>query len=213
VIMPGYRRATGRLRATRRPGRRRLFPLHHRTARRGRVRHAALPHDQDLRPDDSISVRRVGALKTQLRADLTTAMRARETLRIATLRLTLAAITNAEVGGDTARELDDAEEQAVLTREARKRREAAETYAGAGRTELADAERAEERIIEEYLPRQLDDAAVTALVDEAVRQVTDASGARPGRAQMGQVMKAATAAAAGRAEGARVAAAVRSALA
>ncbi len=155
----------------------------------------------------------MGALKTQLRADLTTAMRARETLRIATLRLTLAAITNAEVGGDTARELDDAEEQAVLTREARKRREAAETYAGAGRTELADAERAEERIIEEYLPRQLDDAAVTALVDEAVRQVTDASGARPGRAQMGQVMKAATAAAAGRAEGARVAAAVRSALA
>ncbi len=155
----------------------------------------------------------MGALKTQLRTDLTAAMKAREPLRVATLRLTLAAITNAEVGGDAARALDDAEEQTVLTREVRKRREAAETYSGAGRAELADAERAEAAIIEAYLPQQLDDAALGELVDAAVRQVTEATGARPGRPQMGQVMKAVTAVAAGRAEGGRVAAAVRSALA
>ena len=155
----------------------------------------------------------MGALKTQLRADLTAAMRARETVRVATLRLTLSAIQNAEVGGDAARELDDAEEQAVLTREVRKRREAADTYAGAGRPELADAERAEAAIVEEYLPQQLDDASLGQIVAAAVQQVADATGARPGKAQMGQVMKAATAAAAGRAEGGRIAAAVRSALA
>lgn len=155
----------------------------------------------------------MGSLKARLRTDLTGAMKARDALRVATLRLTLSAITNAEVGGDAARALDDDEEKAVLSREVRKRHEAAETYSGANRPELADAERAEAQIIEAYLPQQLDDAALTALVDAAVQQVADATGARPGKAQMGQVMKAATAAAAGRAAGGRVAAAVRSALA
>lgn len=139
-------------------------------------------------------------------------MRAREAQRVGTLRLVLAAITTAEVGGAQARELDDAEEQAVLSREARKRHEAADTYAGANRPELASAERAEAVIIEAYLPRKLDDDQLAALVADAVAQVTRTTGAAPGTAQMGQVMKAANAAADGRADGARLAAAVRSAL-
>jgi len=154
----------------------------------------------------------VGLLKTTLRSDLTAAMRARQAQRVGTLRLVLAAITMAEVGGATARELDDAEEQAVLSREVRKRHEAAETYAGAGRPELAVAERSEAAIIEAYLPQQLGDAELAALVADAVAQVTASTGAAPGKAQMGQVMKAATAAADGRADGAKLAAAVRTAL-
>lgn len=154
----------------------------------------------------------MGHLKTTLRADLTAAMRARETQRVGTLRLVLAAITTAEVGGASARELDDAEEQAVLSREVRKRHEAAETYAGANRPELASTERAEAVIIEAYLPQQLDDDQLGALVADAVAQVTAGSGEAPGLKQMGQVMKAAKAAADGRADGATLAAAVRSAL-
>lgn len=101
---------------------------------------------------------------------------------MATLRLTLAAITTAEVSGDTARELDDAEGRTVLTREVRKRREAAQTYGDAGRPELAADELAEAAIIEDYLPRQLDDDQVSAIVDEASQQVTEQTGDAPGRA-------------------------------
>lgn len=154
----------------------------------------------------------MGTLKQQLRSDLTAAMKAREQLRVGTLRMALAAITNAEVAGDVAKELSDDEVVAVLGKEIRKRKEAAEAFDGAGRTELADKERAESAVLAHYLPQQLADAELTALVLEAVAEVAAANGAAPTMKQMGQIVKAVQVKAAGRAEGARVAAAVRVAL-
>lgn len=152
-------------------------------------------------------------LKDTLRADLSTAMKARDTTVVATLRMALSAVSNEEVAGSSARELSDEEVRAVLAREAKKRREAAEAFAGAGRDEQAAQERAEGDVLAAYLPAQLDDAELAALVDDAVAEVTAMLGERPGQRQLGQVMKAATAKTAGRAEGARIAAAVRAALA
>ena len=147
-------------------------------------------------------------LKDQLRADLTTAMKARDELRTATLRMVLAAISAEEVAGREARELADEEVQAVLRREAKKRREAAEAFGSAGRTEQADRERAEGDVLAGYLPAQLDDADLAALVADVVTR-TGATGMK----DMGRVMGAAQAAVAGRAEGSRVAAEVRRQLA
>ncbi|WP_409331071.1 GatB/YqeY domain-containing protein [Trujillonella humicola] len=147
-------------------------------------------------------------LKKRLRADLTTAMKARDELRTATLRMVLAAVSAEEVSGKEARELSDAEVQAVVRREAKKRREAAEAFAGAGRAQQAERERAEEGVLAGYLPAQLDDADLAALVADVVT-TTGAAGMK----DMGRVMGAATAAVAGRAEGARVAAEVRRQLA
>ncbi|MDQ3152809.1 MAG: GatB/YqeY domain-containing protein [Actinomycetota bacterium] len=152
-------------------------------------------------------------LKDRLRTDLSAAMKARDTTVVATLRMALSAVTNAEVAGSSARELSDEEVRAVLAREAKKRREAAEAFAGAGRDALAAQERTEGDVLAAYLPAQLDDAELACLVDDAVAEVTAALGERPGQRQLGQVMKAATAKTAGRAEGARVAVAVRAALA
>lgn len=151
-------------------------------------------------------------LKDRLRADLTTAIKARNTTTVATLRMALAAIGTEEVAGAAARELSDDEVLAVLTREAKKRREAAEAFAAAGRDELAAQERAEGEVLAGYLPVQLGDEEVVDLVAEAVEEVAGQLGARPGPRQMGQVMKAATAKVAGRAEASRVAAAARAAL-
>jgi uncharacterized protein len=150
----------------------------------------------------------VPALKDQLRADLTTAMKARDELRTATLRMVLSAVSAEEVAGKEARELADDEVMAVLRREAKKRREAAEAFAAAGRTEQADRERAEGDVVAGYLPAQLDDADLAALVADAVTR-TGASGMR----DMGKVMGVVQAAVAGRAEGGRVAAEVRRQLA
>ncbi|HYQ69253.1 GatB/YqeY domain-containing protein [Actinophytocola sp.] len=149
-------------------------------------------------------------LKARLQSDLAAAIKARETTRMAALRMALAAITTEEVAGDEARELSDAEVEKVLTREVKKRREAAEAFAGAGRTESAQAERDEGAVLTGYLPEQLDDDELARLVTEAVAEVTEQLGAAPGQRQMGQVMKAANARIAGRAEGGRVAAVVRS---
>jgi uncharacterized protein YqeY len=146
-------------------------------------------------------------LKDQLRTDLTAAMKSRDELRSATLRMALTAITNEEVAGSVARQLSDAEIVTVLTREVKKRREAAEAFAGAGRPEQAERERAEGEVLTAYLPQQLTDEELSALVAEAVAE-TGAAGPKA----MGQVMKVLTPKIAGRAEGARVAAAVRSAL-
>ncbi|MGH3797359.1 MAG: GatB/YqeY domain-containing protein [Pseudonocardiaceae bacterium] len=151
-------------------------------------------------------------LKDRLRADLTTAIKSRHTITVATLRMALSAITTEEVAGATARELSDDEVLAVLAREAKKRREAAEAFAGAGRDELAAQERAEGEVLAGYLPAQLSDAEVAQLVAEAVDDLAGQLGERPGRRQMGSVMKAVTTRVAGRAEGSRVAAAVRAAL-
>ncbi len=143
-------------------------------------------------------------LKEQLRADLTTAMKSRDELRTATLRMVLAAVSAEEVAGKEARELSDDEVQAVLRREAKKRREAAEAFAAAGRGEQADRERAEGDVVAAYLPAQLEDADLAALVADVVTR-TGASGMK----DMGRVMGAVQGAVAGRAEGGRVAAEVR----
>lgn len=151
-------------------------------------------------------------LKDRLRADLTAAMKARDTLTTATLRLALAAITTAEVAGAAAKELSDAEVVAVLQKEVRKRGEAAEAFAGAGRAEQAAKERAEADVLTAYLPRSLTDDEVSAMVAAAVESVTAATGSAPTMRQMGLVIKDVQARAAGRADGARIAAAVKLAL-
>ncbi|MGF6888484.1 uncharacterized protein YqeY [Nocardia sp. GAS34] len=151
-------------------------------------------------------------LKSKLRADLTTSMKAKDALRTNTLRMLLAAIQTAEVAGAQARELSDADVIAVLAKEAKKRNEAAVVYEQAGRGELAANERAENEIIDEYLPTPLTDAEVADLVDTAIAQVAEQNGERPGMRQMGQVMKIATTLAHGRADGSRISAAVKARL-
>ncbi len=147
-------------------------------------------------------------LKEQLRADLTAAMKARDETRTRTLRMALTSVSNEEVSGDSARELSDDEVLKILTREAKRRREAAAAFDGAGRTGQAASERAEEEVLTAYLPAQLSDDELAALVAAAIAE-TGASGA----SGIGQVMKAVTPKVAGRAEGSRVAAVVRSQLA
>ncbi|MBO0877369.1 MAG: GatB/YqeY domain-containing protein [Pseudonocardia sp.] len=151
-------------------------------------------------------------LKARLRDDLTTAIKGKDELTKSTLRMALSAITAAEVAGDTARELDEDEVLKVLAKEAKKRAESAEAFDGAGRAELAGKERAEAEVLARYLPTQLTDAEVDALAERAVAQVSAETGATPGPRQMGQVMKIATAEAGGRAEGSRIAAAVKARL-
>jgi hypothetical protein len=143
-------------------------------------------------------------LKARLHADLNTAMKARDELTTATLRMALTAVTTEEVAGKQARELSDDEVLRVLTREAKKRREAAEAFDAAGRAELADRERAEGTVLDGYLPAQLADDELTELVRGAIAE-TGASG--PG--QMGAVMKAVQPKVAGRADGKRVSDEVR----
>jgi uncharacterized protein len=151
-------------------------------------------------------------LKDRLRADLTTAMKAQDRLRTATLRMLLAAIQTEEVSGKQAQQLSDAEVVKVLAKESKKRGEAAEIYTQNGRGELAANEHAEARIIDEYLPTPLTEDEVADVVDTAIAQVAEETGERPGMRQMGQVMKAATAIAAGKADGARLSAAVKARL-
>ncbi|MDJ1131876.1 GatB/YqeY domain-containing protein [Streptomyces iconiensis] len=150
-------------------------------------------------------------LKSRLQGDLTAAIKDRDELRSATLRMTLSAITNEEVAGTSARELSDDEVQKVITREAKKRREAAQAFADGGRAEQAERERAEGEVLADYLPRQLTDEELDVLVSEAVAEAR-ASGAEGPRA-MGAVMKIVNPKVAGRAEGGRVAAAVKQHLA
>ncbi len=150
----------------------------------------------------------MGELKDRLKDDLTTSMKARDELRTATLRMVLTAIGNEEVAGKAARSLSSEEELKVLAREAKKRREAAEAFRSGGATERAEREVAEEEVLSAYLPAQLSDEELSGLVAEAVGE-TGASGPQG----MGAVMKAVGPKVAGRAEGGRVAAAVRAALA
>lgn len=146
-------------------------------------------------------------LKERLRTDLTAAIKGRDELRAAALRMALSAITNEEVSGATARTLSDAETVTVINREVKKRREAAEAFAGAGRAEQAARERAEGEVLSHYLPAQLTDDELSALIADAIAQ-TGAVGPK----SMGLVMKALSPKIAGRAEGARVAGAVKAAL-
>lgn len=143
-------------------------------------------------------------LKKRLRADLTAAMKSRDDVRLRTLRMALTSVTNEEVSGTTARELTDDEVLKVLTKEAKKRKDAAEAFAAAGRESQAAAERAEGEVLAAYLPAQLSDDDLAQIVADAIGE-TGATG----MSSMGQVMRAATPRVAGRAEGARVAAEVR----
>jgi uncharacterized protein YqeY len=146
-------------------------------------------------------------LKDRLHADLTASMKARDELTTATLRMVLTAIGNEEVAGKAARQLSDDEVLKVITREAKKRREAAEAFASGGRPDRAERELAEGAVIDAYLPAQISDDELETLVRDAVAE----SGAS-GPQAMGAVMKVVGPKVAGRAEGGRVAAAVRAAL-
>jgi uncharacterized protein YqeY len=148
----------------------------------------------------------MGQLKDRLRADLTVAIKARDDVRSSTLRMVLTAITNAEVAGKQARELSDDDVLAVLSSEGKRRREASEAFAAAGRPEQAAKERAEFDVISEYLPQQLSDAEIAALVTGAI----ESTGAREeGMRAMGAVMGMLQPKIKGRADGGVVAAEVR----
>ena len=148
------------------------------------------------------------SLKEQLKADLTAAMRAQDDVVRATLRMALTAIKDAEVSGRVARELSEDEVRAVVAREAKKRREAAEAFRAGGALDRADRELAEGAVLDAYLPQQLSDDQLAAVV----RDVVAAVGAT-GPQAMGPIMKAVGPRVAGLADGGRVAAAVRAALA
>ena len=151
----------------------------------------------------------MSALKDRLRADLTSSIKARDALRSSTLRMVLTAVTNAEVQGKEARELSDEDVLGVLTSESKKRREAAEAFADAGRDEQAAKERAEAVVIADYLPEQLSTEEIEALVAATI----DELGVRAdGMKAMGRVMGVLTPRTKGRADGGAVAAAVRSQL-
>ena len=152
----------------------------------------------------------MSTLKDQLQSDLTDAIRAQDELTMATLRMALAAITNAEVSGKEARELSDDEVVLVLTSEAKKRREAAESFDAGGATDRADRERAELGVLQRYLPEQLTEDEIKSIVAAAVAAA--AAEGKTGPAAMGAVMKVVTPQTRGRADGGQVAALVKSAL-
>lgn len=140
------------------------------------------------------------SLKEQLHSDLTDAMRAKDDVRRSTLRMVLTAITNEEVAGRQARQLSDDEVQKVLAREVKKRKEAATAFTDAGRPDRATAELAEAAVVEGYLPAQLGDEELAAIVTTVIAD-TGAAGPQA----MGQAMKAVRPIIAGRADGGRIA--------
>lgn len=149
---------------------------------------------------------RMADLKDRLRTDLTTAMKARDSLRAGTIRMILTAITTAEVAGTSARELSDDDVVGVLSSEAKKRREAAEAFDAAGREELAAKEREEAAVVAEYLPAALSPQEIRDIVAAAIES-TGSVGA--GMTAMGPVMGVVQPQVKGRADGAEVAAEVR----
>jgi len=150
----------------------------------------------------------MAALKDRLKADLTSAIRAKDEVRKSTIRMALSAISTEESSGDSARELTDDEIITVLTREAKRRREAAEAFRDGGRADSAEREEAEAAVIAEYLPEPLSEAELEQIIDAAIAE-TGASSPR----DMGRVMKIVQPQVRGRAEGSAVAAAVKARLA
>ena len=144
------------------------------------------------------------ALTDQIQADLTSAMKARDSERTATLRMVLAAIKNQRVAAGQSGDLDDAQTLDLLAREAKRRAEAASAFRDAGRDQLADKEDAELAIIRTYLPAQLSEDELRAIVEEAIAD-TGASGPE----DLGRVMSAAMPRTKGRADGKQVNAIVR----
>jgi uncharacterized protein YqeY len=145
-------------------------------------------------------------LKERLRADLTSSIKARDKVRSGTLRMVLSAISEAEVAGAEAIQLSDQQVLDVVIREAKKRREAEDAYTAAGRTELAEKERAESVVLADYLPQQLQPAEITDIVSRAIAQTAAAD---LGLRGMGKVMAVVTPQTKGKADGAAVAAEVR----
>jgi uncharacterized protein len=145
-------------------------------------------------------------LKKRLRSDLTEAIKDRDKIRSGTIRMVLTAITEAEVAGSEAVELSDQQVLDVVIKEAKKRREAEEAYANAGRTELAEKEHAESKVLANYLPRQLTEAEIAALVADAIATT---GAADLGMRAMGKVMAKVTPETKGRADGSVVAAEVK----
>lgn len=148
--------------------------------------------------------------KEQLQADLTTAMKAKDPLTVSTLRLALAAVMNAEVAGKQQVTLSDDEVLAVIATEARKRAESAEVYDQAGRAEMADKERAEAEVLKAYLPTEMSDADLQAVVAAQIAAV--AGTGLEGPKAMGAVIKAVRAQVGAAADGGRIATAVKAAL-
>lgn len=147
------------------------------------------------------------ALKDTLQSDLQKAIKSRDELVAATLRMALAAVTNAEVAGKQAKELSDDEVLGVLDKEAKKRRESAQAYREADRLDLAEREEAELGVLTAYLPEPLTEQEVSAIIDEAIAAA--AADGKTGMAAMGPVMQQVTAATKGRADGKAVSAIVR----
>ena len=151
----------------------------------------------------------MAALKDQLRSELTTSMKARDSFRTSVLRMVISAIQTEEVAGASARELTAEEELAIVGREVRKRKESAELYEAGNRPELASKELAEVELLSVYLPSALSEAEVDTIVAEEVAALGEGASMR----QMGQVIKAVNARTKGRAEGSVIAAKVKAALA
>jgi uncharacterized protein YqeY len=150
------------------------------------------------------------SLKETLQSDLTTAIKAKDELTVATLRMALASVTNAEVAGKQAKELSDDEVLQVLDKEAKKRRESATAYTQANRPELAARELDELGVLTKYLPQPLSEDEVSAIIDAAISEVAETG--KTGMAAMGPVMQKVTAATRGRADGKTVSGIVRSRL-
>ncbi|MGC3993429.1 MAG: GatB/YqeY domain-containing protein [Propionicimonas sp.] len=151
-------------------------------------------------------------LKDRLQADMVAAMKAHDEITKSTLRMAVAAIKTEQVAGTEARELSDDEVVGVLNREVAKRRDSAEAYTAGHRPELAAKELAEVEVLQRYLPAALTDVELDAIVAEEVAAAAAQLGSAPTMRQMGLVIKAVNARAAGRAEGAKVAAKVKAAL-
>jgi uncharacterized protein len=146
-------------------------------------------------------------LKEKLQSDLTDAIRSQDAVKSGTIRMLLAAITNEEVAGKSAKVLSDAEVITVLSREAKKRREAVEAYTNAKRDDLANKEKDEPAVIALYLPEQLSEADIKKLIADAIAE-TNAEGP----AGMGLVMKVLQPKIAGKADGGVVSSLVKAAL-
>jgi uncharacterized protein YqeY len=147
------------------------------------------------------------SIKEQLRLDLTEAIRSRDELVAGTIRMVLSAITNEEVAGKEARVLSDDEVITVLSREAKKRREASEAFEAAGRTDKAALEKAEGEVIAKYLPAQLSSDDIKTMIATAI-----ASTGAAGPSDMGKVMGAIKPLIAGKADGSIVSTLVKEAL-
>lgn len=147
-------------------------------------------------------------LSQQITEDMKTAMRAKDTVALNTIRMLKSSIKNAaiEKGGADA-ELDDTEISNVIRKEVKKRQDSIEQYEKAGRDELAEQEKVEIEVLNRYLPEPLAEEEIAKIVDEAIAEVGATS-----RKEMGQVMKIVQEKTAGRADGKTLSQAVMSKL-